>query len=136
MNYDFYSDMNIINDYMGFTNNQLNLFNPYEGYTKGNSFKNEYIPYKNYRPRDLNITSEKDEMLVNIGEYSFLMHDLNLYLDVYPNNMEALNKFNEYRGRVNELIMKYERKYGPLAVKGDISKNIPFNWVNNWPWVN
>ncbi len=137
MNYDFYGDMNVINDYMGFNNiKELNLFNPYEGYLKGNSFKNEYIPYKNYRVQNIDINNKKDEMLINIGEYSFIMHDLNLYLDVYPDNQEALNKFNEYRNKTNELITKYERKYGPLAIKGDVSNNTPFNWIVKWPWGN
>ena len=137
MNYDFYNDMNVVNDYMGFNNiKELNLFNPYEGYLRGNSFKNEYIPYKNYRVQNIDINNEKEEMLINIGQYSFMMHDLNLYLDVYPDNQEALNKFNEYRNKTNELITKYERKYGPLAIKGDVSNNVPFNWIVTWPWGN
>ena len=117
--------------------NSLNLFNPYEGYLKGNAFKDEYKPYKNYKVAKLNINSEKDEMLVNIGEYSFMMHDINLYLDVHPNDKEALNMFSEYRNKVNDLITKYERKYGPLCVKGIMSNNTPFAWENEkWPWGN
>ena len=136
MNYDFYDDMSVINGYMPYSNTQkLDLFNPYEGYLKGNAFKNEYIPYKNYQADRLNINNEKEEMLINISEYSFMMHDMNLYLDVYPNDKEALNKFIEYRNKTNELITKYERKYGPLAVKGNVSGDIPFNWVSSWPWV-
>ncbi len=116
--------------------NDLNLFNPYEGYLKGNAFKNEYKPYKDYKVAKISINNEKDEMLLNIGEYSFMMHDLNLYLDVHPNDKEALNSFIMYRNKVNELITKYERKYGPLCVKGIIDNNVPFAWVNKmWPWV-
>ena len=135
MNYDFYDDMSVINGYMPLNNtSRLDLFNPYEGYLKGNAFKNEYIPYKNYPVLKPTINSEKDEMLVNIGEYSFMAHDLNLYLDVYPNDEEALNKFNEYHNKANELIMKYERKYGPLTIKSNDDKE-SFNWVVSWPWV-
>ena len=117
--------------------NNLVLFNPYEGYLKGNAFKDEYRPYKNYKVAKLNINSEKEEMMVNIGEYSFIMHDLNLYLDVHPNDTEALKKFSEYRNKVNDLITNYERKYGPLSVKGNVSTSTPFNWeASKWPWVN
>ncbi len=135
MNYDFYDDMQVLNGYVN-VNNQKNmdLFNPYEGYLKGNVFRNEYVPYKNYKVAKININSEKEELLFNINEYGFMMHDLNLYLDVHPDNQEALNKFNEYRNKVNELIMKYERKYGPLMVSNTDNKT--FNWVNEWPWVN
>lgn len=137
MNYDFYDDMSVLNGYMPYSNaNKPDLFDPYEGYLKGNAFKDEYIPYKNYRVIKPNINNEKDEMLVNIGEYSFMAHDLNLYLDIYPNNREALDKFIEYRNKASELITKYERKYGPLAVSSDTNNNTPFNWVSSWPWVN
>ena len=133
MNYDFYDDMNLY----GYVNNQnsLDLFNPYEGFLKGNAFKNEYIPYKDYKTYKIDITSEKEEMLFNISEYAFMMHDMNLYLDVNPNNQEALNKFNEYRNKTNELITKYERKYGPLLVFSS-DDNKSFNWIQKWPWVN
>ena len=134
MNYDFYDDMSMLNGYM--TYNKLNLFNPLEGYLKGNAFKDEYIPYKNYQVLKPNINNEKEEMLTNILEYSFMAHDMNLYLDVFSNDQEALNKFNEYRNKTNELIKKYERKYGPLRVNSDVNDNMSFNWVNNWPWVN
>lgn len=134
MNYDFYNDMNLLNGYMPYTNS-LNLFNPYEGFLKGNAFKDQYIPYKDYRVAKINFNSEKEELLFNISEYTFMMHEMNLYLDVNPNNQEALNKFNEYRNKTNELIMQYERKYGPLMVlNSDDDKS--FNWINKWPWVN
>lgn len=136
MNYDFYDDMSILNNYMPTNMSKLDLFNSYEGYLKGNAFKNEYIPYKNYQVIKPSINSEKEEMLVNISEYGFMMHDLNLYLDVYPNDKEALDKFSEYRNKANELITKYERKYGPLAIKNDVSSKTSFNWINYWPWVN
>ena len=116
--------------------NSLNLFNPYEGYLKGNSFKDEYKPYKNYKVAKININSEKDEMLIGIGQYSFMMHDLNLYLDVHPDDTEALREFTMYREKVNELINNYERKYGPLGVKGNVPNRTPFAWeAKNWPWV-
>ncbi len=134
MNYDFYNDMNLLNGYMPYTNS-LDLFNPYEGFLKGNAFKDQYIPYKDYKVAKINFNSEKEELLFNISEYTFMMHEMNLYLDVNPNNQEALNKFNEYRNKTNELIMQYERKYGPLMVlNSDDDKS--FNWINKWPWVN
>ena len=133
MNYNFYDDVGFINNYM--PNNNLDLFNPYEGYLAGNAFKKEYIPYQNKKIAKVNINNEQEEMLFNIGEYSFMMHDMNLYLDIFPNDNEALNKFNEYRNKAKELITKYERKYGPLTVKSSDTNGV-FNWVSKWPWVN
>lgn len=129
MNYEFYNDMNLINGY------SLDLYNPYEGFLKGNAFKNEYIPYKEYNVSKINFNSEKEELLFNIDEYSFMMHDLNLYLDINPKDKEALDKFNLYRNKKIELIKLYERKYGPLCVN-ESEVNPSFNWINTWPWVN
>ena len=123
------------NGYLNDKNN-IDLFNPYEGYLKGNAFKNEYKPYKDYKVAKLNINSEKEEMLIAIGECSFMMHDLNLYLDVHPEDMDALNKFSMYREKTNQLITNYERKYGPLTVKSEVDNTTSFNWLSNWPWVN
>lgn len=116
-------------------NNELDLYSPYEGYMRGNAFRSQYIPYKNYQPQKINITSERDEMLVNIGQYSFMAHEMNLYLDTNPNDREALRRFQEFRDKSNELVKTYERKYGPLSVSGDVSNQTPFNWVTTeWPW--
>ena len=130
MNYNFYEDINNLNEFNTLVNNNNNpnLFDTYEGYSYGNMFRNLYKPYKNYQPSRLKINSEKDELLTTIGEYSFAMHDLNLYLDNFPNDQNALNLFNKYRKMTNELIMKYERKYGPINVSSDTTNNIPFNW--------
>ena len=133
MDYNFYDDMNVLHGYMSY--NSLDLCDPYEGFLKGNAFKDQYVPYKNFKPYKININSEQEELLFNISEYAFMMHDMNLYLDIHPENREALNKFNEFRNKRDELIVKYERKYGPLMVNASDTKTA-FNWVNKWPWVN
>ena len=142
INMNNFNDMNNLNNMnnnfnynIGKMNNKLDLYSPYEGYMRGNAFRDQYIPYKNYQPQKINITSEKDEMLVNIGQYSFMAHEMNLYLDTHPNDRDALSKFHEFRDKANELIKNYERKYGPLAVSGNVSNQTPFDWVTTkWPW--
>ena len=121
---------NIINQ-----NNNSSLFSPYEGYLRGNLFKNLYNGYKNYKPANINISNDRDEMLLNIGQLSFARHELNLLLDNYPNNINALNLFNRYREMELDEVKKYERKFGPLTItSSDINKK-PFSWVNDmWPW--
>lgn len=136
MNYSMNNEKNY-NMYNGMNNDldSLNLYEPLEGYTRGNLFKDLYDPYKNYRPQRVSINSEEEELLTSIGEYSFAAHELNLYLDVYPNNQKALNLFNKYREQANELMMKYERKYGPLTISSKENQKIPFPWeANSWPW--
>lgn len=130
---------NDLNNNLSFNNmnssNNLNLYEPLEGYVRGNMFKNLYDPYKNYRPQRIKINSEQEELLTSIGEYSFAAHEMNLLLYVEPNNQNALNLFNKFRKQANELMEKYERKYGPLSVNAEGMTKIPFAWeATSWPW--
>lgn len=116
-------------------NNQRNeLYGPYEGYIKGNLFKNLYEEYKNYKPISINFSNEKDEELFNLNQICFAMHELNLYLDIHPNDEFALYKYTEYQDIANNLQKQYEAKYGPINVDS-INNNIPFSWIStNFPW--
>ncbi len=116
-------------------NNKLKLYNPYEGYLRGNLFKNLYNGYKNYQPAKLSIKNEQEEALLNIGEISFAAHDLRLYLDNFPNDKEALGLFNKYNKMEAELIKNYERRYGPISIMSNDMKLVPFKWEQDmWPW--
>ena len=126
---------NNANYYLAHGSSGLELFPPYEGYIKGNLFKNLYQGYKNYQPRRINVTNEKEEEMLNIGQMAFASHEMNLYLDNYPNSKEAFSLFTKYRKMTNDLIKNYERRYGPITVSGEVSNNIPFNWESEkWPW--
>lgn len=139
-NIDMVKNLNMKNDnnlnyYLKTGSSGLDLFAPFEGYTKGNLFKNLYQGYKNYKPEKVRINSDHDEMLLNIGQMTFAAHELNLYLDNYPNDKEALTLFSRYRKMSNDLIRNYERRYGPLTISGEVNDNIPFRWESEkWPW--
>ncbi len=129
-----------MNNYDYFNNTYLNTFNnndlygSYEGYLKGNLFKNLYKSYKNYKVANVNIKNEKDELLFNLDQIQFAMHELNLLLDINPNNKEALNLFNNYKNTYTNLLGEYQSKYGPINVVGS-DNSTPFNWVSEkFPW--
>lgn len=123
------------------TNNNLNngsnmmLYGPYEGYVKGNLFRNLYDQYKSYRPMSLAPSSEREEALLNLNQIQFAMHELNLYLDVYPNDANIMRQFVAYRNTYNDLLNQYENRYGALNVNSISLNSVPFGWVNQtWPW--
>ena len=112
-----------------------NLFAPNEGYMKGNMFKNLYDPFKNYVPAKLNANSPKEEALINLGQMHFAMHEANLYLDNFPNDMNMLNKFNEFRKSYEQLLNDYQSKYGPIEINSPYMNRTPFAWSNDkFPW--
>lgn len=111
----------------------VSLFDPLEGFNKGNMFINEYRKYKNHSYK-LKTNNIKDELLYKIQMYNFAIKDLNLYLDLHPENTEMLNKFQELNFTLNELKKKYNVDYGPLTIC-DINNVKNWTWIDNpWPW--
>ncbi len=134
--------MNNYNDYTTFNNMFLvqdnlanNIYGPYEGYLKGNLFKNLYEEYGNYKPNNIKINNEKEESLFNLNQICFALHEINLYLDVFPNDREALNIFSNYEKMYNSMLSSYQEKYGPINVNSVNGNDIPFSWVSGaFPW--
>ena len=111
------------------------LFTPEVAYNNGNLFSNLYSQYKNYRPAQLSANPEKEKLLLDIGRVSFAAHDLNLYLDLNPNDESMLALFNDYRKQADSMISEYESKFGPLNISSNSLETGPFKWINSpWPW--
>ena len=135
------NDMNNLTNNMPDNNNLNNMINnnqklagPYEGFIKGNLFNNLYNQYKSYRPTRLSPNNEQAELLLNVNQTTFAAHELKLYLDVYPNDTNMINLYNEYQKIASEQIKAYERKYGPLLADSP-SANNSFSWeAYSWPW--
>lgn len=106
----------------------------YEGFNRGNMFNNLYDKYKNYPINKLQAKNKKEDMILEIMALSFAINDLNLYLDLHPNDYEYLKKFKEYVDLSCKKEMEYVKLYGPLEViDSDDAKK--FIWINNpWPW--
>ena len=125
---------NLYRDYPNRTvSTSINLYSPTEGYMKGNLFSNIYSEYKNYTPQTLRPKTEQERDLYELSTVAFAAHELNLYLDIHPEDTSLLQLFKDYEEKCKALTEQYERKYGPLSVSG-ITSSKEFNWVNNWPW--
>ena len=107
------------------------LANIKDGFNRGNMFDNLFMPYKyiaDVRPLD-----ERSKLMLEIQMYCFAAHEMNLYLDLYPDDVQAIGLFNQYTDEANELINEYERKYGKINL--GINESYTWEWVKNpWPW--
>ncbi len=113
----------------------MSLYAPREGYTRGNLFPELYDAYKNYKPAMLKANDEKSKMLLELGEISFASHELNLYLDVHPNDKSMIALFNDYRRKSNQIMNEYERKFGPISIDSEALNVTPFAWEEEkWPF--
>ena len=121
--------------YANYRQNKTMFTNPNEGFLKGNIQNNIYKPYKNYAPGNIGVNNEKDRLLVEIQMYGFYLTDLGLYLDMHPNDMEALNLFNETRNTYYKKLGDFNRQYYPLCSLNSDKKD-SYEWIEGkFPWV-
>ena len=115
--------------------NKEGLSEPYVGFLRGNMFDNLYYEYKNYRPQNLNLKNEREYALLLVQMYGFAAHDLGLYLDINPNDGDAIAKRSEYMKLYTEALMKYENTYGPITQNSEVLNSMPWAWNSkSWPW--
>ena len=124
--YDF--AVNIMNnDY-----DKFKIYDPTEALKKGNLFPKLYDEYKNYKPVMPKVDSGREAALLEIQMLEFCINDLNLYLDLNPNDAYAYKIFKDY---VRECLKKKEqfsKVYGPLVLE-NLSEE--YEWSKSvWPW--
>lgn len=110
-----------------------NILDPYQGFIKGNMFNNLYIPYKNYKSKQLNPSNDREALMYQLMEYNFALNDLNLYLDLNRRDTYALGLYNKYLKIRDDIKEKYERIYGPIC--NNFASQNEFDYVKTmWPW--
>ena len=136
----YFFDNTMIDNFMMNTpksvnNKKMSLSDPKTGYSRGNLFSNLYSEYKNYKPKKLASNDPKTKLWLELSENWFAAHEINLYLDINPDDDSMIQLFNDYRRKANKLKDEYESKYGPICTSSDKMDNSPFPWVNtNFPW--
>ncbi|MBO6145568.1 MAG: spore coat protein CotJB [Bacilli bacterium] len=107
------------------------IVDPKEALNRGNLFDYYFWPYKyiaNIRPKN-----EKEDLMMKVQMYSFAAHELNLYLDVYPYDKQAIGLYNQYKQMCEEYTKEYEKKYGCIIL--DSNEKDPWKWIESpWPW--
>lgn len=114
----------------------LNLFSVDEGFKKGTMFKGLYRPYKNLEPRIIEPNTEKEKLLFDVNKYYFALLEMQLYLDNFPDDHEALKKFNEFRSEYVRAKESFESKFESLDISSNYLNKSPWNWANSsFPWI-
>lgn len=80
--------------------------------------------------------NDKSKLCRKIHEFDFSIEEMQLYLDVHPNNKRALALLDELRKKRNELVVLYEQRFGPYIVTpNDVPAKEPWGWIESpWPW--
>lgn len=70
-----------------------------------------------------------------IQTYSFVIYETALYLDGHPTCRKAMEYYNKYREKLNEVTRMYEENYGPMTIMGHNACSDSWKWVETpWPW--
>lgn len=105
--------------------NVNDLFTPVVALSYGNLSKTLYKGYKNIKPT---ILSAENPLTV-LQAYNFILVDLGLYLDVNPNDEDAIKIYNAYVIEYRNLVERFER----------LNYNIDLNYINEptnaWQWI-
>ena len=125
----YYNNYNNVNDIVNIKKEeelQNDLTSVKDGFRRGNIFNKLYWPYKkqtyNFVPKN-----DRQKLLLDIMENCFYTHELNLYLDNFPNDKEKVDLFNKYNQKSDKLVKEYNEKYEPLILGGN-NLEVPFSW--------
>ena len=141
--------MNYYQDYYNYENNnynqplykenysQKNIYDPYNGFIRGNLFPDLYNSYKINNPYNIEPMNDQAKLLTEIDSLCFALTDLNLYLDVNRNDKDMIKLYNDYLKRKQNLLYEYQKKYGPITLDSEALNTNPWSWDNSpWPWEN
>ena len=108
------------------------LVQPEAALARGSSFTNLYIPYKFETQKILKGKTPRQNMLALIDIYSFIVIDLNLYLDTHPNCLKTKGLLTTFKSELMKIKDYYNTNFTQLTIC-DISPN--GNYIEGpWPW--
>ncbi|MNZ72378.1 CotJB protein [compost metagenome] len=75
------------------------------------------------------------EMLEKLQALDFVLVELNLYLDTHPDDLAAIQQFNQLTQERTVLANHFQQLYGPLQNFGRSYSKFPWEWSKvPWPW--
>lgn len=107
------------------------LVPPEAALARGSSFANLYMPYKFETNKILKGSTPRQNILALIDIYSFLVTDLNLFLDTHPNNERAKMLINTFKTELVKLKDYYNVNFSPITI--DSISNESYI-TGPWPW--
>lgn len=131
MNYNYLNLIKLYQDGYRANNKQdLSFYVALDGLSKGNMDSTLYNQFENKVPRKLD---EKNPLHLLMA-YQFAIIDLQLYLDVNPNNKVVKDLYDRYLEQYLNAKKEYESKYGPITLDSTFNKGPNWKWQNNWPF--
>mgnify|MGYP003305169961 CR=1 FL=1 len=111
-------------------NKNLKNYVAIDGFSKGNMDSTLYSQFENYVPRTLN---ENDPEIL-LMTYQFALIDLQLYLDVHPDDVVTKELFDKYLAEYNKVKKDFESNKYPVTLDSMANTGKTWKWLKNWPF--
>lgn len=132
-----YEELNPMYYYQEDIRNELNdFFSLKDITTYGNILKSQYVPYKNYKPSELNYVNNKEQLMLELIYLDNAKHDISLLLDIYPENQEYIKIFEDYCMKAKLKRKEYIEKYNPISPCEGKNRDGYYSFVTTpSPWI-
>ncbi|MNI08468.1 CotJB protein [compost metagenome] len=75
------------------------------------------------------------KQLHDLQAVDFVLVELTLYLDTHPNDLAAIQQYNQFAQKRMMMAQQFELEFGPLMPFGHSFTREPWQWVETpWPW--
>ncbi|MEW9698288.1 spore coat protein CotJB [Paenibacillus sp. SI8] len=75
------------------------------------------------------------KQLHDLQTVDFVLVELTLYLDTHPDDLAALQQYNQFAQKRMHIAHQFEMEFGPLMPFGHAFSKMPWQWVEApWPW--
>lgn len=75
------------------------------------------------------------ELMCRLQETDFVLVELTLYLDTHPDDLRAIQQFNQMALARQQIAAEFEQQFGPLLQFGHSFSRYPWDWKDSpWPW--
>lgn len=73
--------------------------------------------------------------LYDLQAVDFVLLELTLYLDTHPQDVIAIQQFNQFAEQRKPMLQAFEAEFGPMYTNGLSFSKQPWQWVESpWPW--
>ncbi len=107
------------------------MYSHEEALTRGTLFPGLDLPFMNM------VNKSNPYAGTPLGELmalTFMVKELQLYLDTHPDDREAFKAMKDTLALKNEAWKRYVKMYGPLTVE-DLEISDKYDWLQGpWPW--
>lgn len=106
-------------------------YGSYEALTRGTLFPGLDLPFKNIANKS---NPYSGTPLGELMALSFMVKELQLYLDTHPEDEEAFKALKSVIALRQKGQKAYVERYGPISFS-DVQYSDKYNWIQDpWPW--